>query len=231
LGYDRTGLEAYNFFTPVVSGVISVFGDDTILLDVSQIHRKLLDTLLNLQFDAEMRTLKGSTFEGIVSSEVRQHCKAVTFPIPDSLDLIKIGEIGPFAEADLYIAKGKFLFVVDCKAHCINNRYLKGEAEVVERRWRKVKEWLIKSDARAKMIAQNPVGGNYQIPLECEYIIPVVCSSMVEYISEDEAMTQLTESIPRICTIEELIEVIEKSDQLDFTHRPYALRIEHLNPA
>jgi len=231
---DRAALESYDLFSPPVPCALSLLENDIFLLDVSQIHQKLQGMMLNLQFDAKMRTSKGATFEMIVGAEVRRHCESISFPIPDSHDLLKFGQRARFAEADLYIAKGNLLFIVDCKAYCIDNRYLKGEPQVVQNRWKKIKKWLAESDARARLIAQNPVGANYKIPAECEYIIPVVCSSMAEYIWEDEGATQLTESIPRVCTIQELIEVIDDSQQLSLDRRPYAIAIEHpdvLRPA
>jgi len=224
---NSDALEHFDLFSPVVPCVLTPLDGDIILLDVSQIYRKLLDTMQNLQFDAKMRTSKGTTFEAIIGAEIRRHCEGITFPIPDSHHLFKFGATAPFAEADLYIAKGNLLFVVDCKAYCIDNRYLKGEPQVVRNRWRRVRAWLSESDTRARLIAQYPVGANYRIPSVCKYIIPVVCSSMAEYIWEDEAMTQLTESIPRVCTIQELIELIEESPGLGLERRPYAIQVAH----
>lgn len=228
---DHAALESYDLFSPPVSCVLSRVGDDSILLDVSQIHHKLQDMMFSLRFDRKMGNSKGAIFEAIVGSEIRKHCESVSFPIPDSQDLFKANDIGPFAEMDLYIAKGNLLFLVECKARCVDNHYLKGEPKAVQDRWGKVKSWLARIDKQAQLIAQNPVGANYRIPPECRYIIPIVCSSMTEYIWEDEVWTQLTESIPRVCTIQELMEVIDDSQQLSLGRRPYAIEIAHIGAA
>lgn len=224
---DHAELDAYDLFSRPVPCVLNLERDDRVLIDVTQIHKKVERIMLELQFDAKMRTSKGATFEVIVGSEIRRRCHSISFPIPGSHHLFKDGADSPFAEADLYIAKCNLLFIVDCKAYCIDKRYLKGEPHVVRNRWRKIRGLLSESDERAKKIAANPVGSNYRIPAECKYIIPVVCSSMAEYIWEDEPMTQLTDSIPRVCTVGELIEILNDENLADLSQRPYAIQIAH----
>lgn len=122
---------------------------------------------------------------------------AVSFPIPDSQELFANDSSVPFAEADVYVAKGEFLFLVDCKACGVSERYLKGNALHARRPWSKIREWLNESDMRALRIANEPAGANYPLDQSLKYLVPVVCSSIPEYFWDWGENLFLDPSTPR----------------------------------
>jgi hypothetical protein len=161
--YDPEDLKDFDFFASHSSAVVLPVGDK-VFLDVSQISAKIEQILANLPIDERMQHEKGAAFERVVSDFIRKCAiNGVSFPIADSQELFYKGANVPFAEADVYVAKGDTLFLIDCKACGVSRRYLKGEALDVRRRWHKVLTWLAESDARAAKVALHPTGANYAI--------------------------------------------------------------------
>jgi hypothetical protein len=226
LEHDAGALDQYDFFTWHSAGVLLPFGDMTVL-DLCQISQKFTQVVRSLQLGPEMRTVKGGTFETVVASQIEKYCRGISFPIPQSQELYREGSNNPFAEVDVYISKGDVLFLVDCKACCVSRRYLKGEPPQVAHRWAKVQDWIRESDRRARAIALRPIGDNYAIPDSCRCIVPIVCSSFPEYFFDLSEEMLLTESIPRVCTLPELLEVLNRCEALNLSQKPYAVAISH----
>jgi hypothetical protein len=223
--YDPEDLKDFDFFASHSSAVVLPVGDK-VFLDVSQISAKIEQILANLPIDERMQHEKGAAFERVVSDFIRKCAiNGVSFPIADSQELFYKGANVPFAEADVYVAKGDTLFLIDCKACGVSRRYLKGEALDVRRRWHKVLTWLAESDARAAKVALHPTGANYAIGSEIKYLVPIVCSSMPEYFWEWNDNLSLSRWIPRVCTVSELRAVLEDPSRLSLTSRPYAIPV------
>jgi hypothetical protein len=225
-GHDLEDLSDYDFFASHSSAVVLPVGE-VVFVDVSQIGAKIEQILGNLQIDERMQHEKGAAFERVVADYIRgASLDGIGFPIGDSQELFLKGANVPFAEADVYVAKGNILFVIDCKACGVSRRYLKGDALDVRRRWNKILTWLAESDTRVSKIAQQPTGANYSIGSEIKYLVPIVCSSMPEYFWEWNESLSLSECTPRVCTVSELRDVLERSASLNLESRPYTVAVQ-----
>ena len=92
-------------------------------------------------------------------------------------------------------------------------------------RWIKVRRWLAESDARALKIANAPKGKNYALGPHLKWIVPDrFCSSMSEYFWESDDLFLLTDTIPRVCTVQELLNVLGNAEEIAW-QKPYAVPI------
>lgn len=223
LEHEPLTTDDYDFFTWHSAGVLLKHGD-WVFVDVSQISHKVVQVLMRLNINEQYD--KGPAFERVVSACIRKRLgDTVSFPIPDSQELFANDSFGPFAEADVYVAKGEFLFLVECKACGVTERYLKGDVLHARWRWSKIRKWLNKSDKRARRIANEPAGANYSLDKSLKYLVPVVCSSMPEYFWDSGEDLFLDASTPRVCTVTELCEVIDRAEDLGLQDKPYAVPI------
>jgi len=224
LEHDAEALAEYDFFSIHSAGVL-LRTDKIAILDVSQIGHKIEQSLTQLAIDSEMQFEKGAAFERVVSDTLRKRLNDVTYPISDSQELFLDGAGVPFAEADVYVAKGDTLFLIDCKACGVSRGYLKGVSRPAHSRWIKVRRWLAESDARALKIANAPKGKNYALGPHLKWIVPIVCSAMSEYFWESDDLFLLTDTIPRVCTVEELLNVLGNAEKIAWQNKPYAFPI------
>jgi hypothetical protein len=85
---------------------------------------------------------------------------------------------------------------------------------------------IVKSDKRGALIAQNPISANYSIPTEVKNIVPIVCSSRVEFIWDTAATYFLREEIPRVCAAGELIKYLNEFDPEQLNNKPYVIPVK-----
>jgi hypothetical protein len=223
LEHEPIPADDYNFFAWHNAGILLSHGGWA-FVDVSQISHKVVQVLMRLNLDERMQYDKGVAFERVVSDYIRKRLgNTVSFPIPDSQELFAKNSTVPFAEADVYVAKGEFLFLIDCKACGVSERYLKGDALHVRRRWSKVLDWLKESDRRALRLANEPVGANYSLGKNLKYLVPIVCSSICEYFWDWGEGLFLDASTPRVCTLKELCTVIDRVEELQLQNKPYTV--------
>jgi len=118
----------------------------SVALDLTQVTSPLIQTVTSLQLSGEMGEIKGAKFEEYV---VREFANAgFDLPIRPDSELTGLDTRGAYAETDVCVAVGKFLFVIECKAWCVTRRYLAGDPVHIGQRWAEVQRWLRKSDAR-----------------------------------------------------------------------------------
>ncbi len=225
LEHDSDNLADYDFFSSHSAGVLLRAGE-AVFLDVSQIGHKIEQSLSQLNIDDKMQFEKGASFEKVVSDALRRNVDGVTYPIADSQELFLEGSGTPFAEADVYVAKGEILFIIDCKACGVSRGYLKGVTRPAQSRWAKVRRWLAESDARALKLANAPRGKNYALDPHIKVIIPIVCSSVTEYFWELDSQNLLTGTIPRVCTIGELTILLQEAEQVNWRTKPFAVPVK-----
>jgi hypothetical protein len=225
LEHDPDNLADYDFFSSHSAGVLLRAGEN-VILDVSQVGHKIEQSLSQLNIDEKMQFEKGASFEKVVSDALRRSVEGVTYPIADSQELFLEGSATPFAEADVYVLKGNTLFLIDCKACGVSRAYLKGVTQPALSRWTKVRRWLAESDARALKLANAPKGANYALDPQTRIIIPIVCSSVTEYFWELDSQNLLTGNTPRVCTVGELIGILEDAESVNWSGKPYAVPVK-----
>jgi hypothetical protein len=79
---------------------------------------------------------------------------------------------------------------------------------------------------RALKLANAPRGKNYALDPRIKIIIPIVCSSVTEYFWELDSQNLLTGITPRVCTVGELISLLEDAESVDWRTKPYAVPIK-----
>ncbi len=178
-------------------------------LDLSLAWISMLDFLTDLTIDSEMKRINGSQFEDYVTQTLAQTVPDLKYPIAPGLALKRIGEKDPFAQFDTYAQVDDMLFLIESKAYSITREYLKGTPQAVWGRWVLVEEWLRSSDTRAHKVAAARKGSNFAIPDDVKFVVPVVCSAFSEFIwSSDEQSYLEPGRIPRVCTLDELIDTM-----------------------
>lgn len=202
------------------------FDKEMVAIDVSVIQQALLNLLIDLEIDDEMRQIKGLDFEKYVARMLEEQVEQIAFPIKPGLKLKRVGENNPFAEVDVYAQIQDILLLIDCKAYSVTRDYLKGEARAIGNRWILVQEWLAETDKRAVRIVETRRGSNFEIPADVKYVIPIVCSAFTEFIwTKDPRFFLSGIEIPRVCTFPELISVLnQRVDMLKAA--PFVLRLE-----
>jgi len=183
------------------------------------------DLLLDLELDSEMRRIKGNSFEKTVAERIQKDVPGIELPMKPCLRLKRKGSRKIFAEADLYIASGPFLIIVDCKSYSVTREYLKGVNRAVGRRWELVQQWMRESDDRAKLIAEVTDPANYRIPPGTTHIIPLVCSAFPECIWGVDERWYLTSEIPLVCTYAELVHFVRDAGSMQLSDRSFAIPI------
>jgi hypothetical protein len=194
-------------------------------LDLSLTWISMLDFLTDLTIDSEMKRINGSQFEDYVTQTLAEAVPNLEYPIPPGLALKRIGEKDPFAQLDTYAQVDDMLFLVESKAYSITREYLKGSPQAVWGRWVLVDGWLRSSDTRAQKIVAALTGSNFSIPQDVKFVVPVICSAFSEFIWSDDQQFYLQPGrIPRVCTLDELIDVITVG-RASLRERPFTITL------
>ena len=117
---------------------------------------------------------------------------------------------GRKVECDLIILTGSTLFVVECKAHAKSPAFFRGDPSAVQQR----SSLLNKDFQQAKQAAfavefeMHQPGSRIPVARQVELC---VCTPSQEYLRPIDRFGWLAEGVPRICTPEELIGVLQKA--------------------
>jgi hypothetical protein len=128
-------------------------------------------------------------------------------------------------EVDISFCKDQVLFVLECKAFKVSTGFDRGQPKELETRRQKLEEALDKVETLANMLAKEPRGRNYTIPDGITHIISIVVSPFPEYVHQRSGRYFLTESIPRICTVEELTKFLNKFALSAYIDKQFVVRI------
>jgi hypothetical protein len=118
---------------------------------------------------------------------------------------------GPSRDIDIAIRFERCLLLVEIKSHSARRDLdFVGDPEDLRQRWLRIEGDLDQIDDTARALAAAPIGKNYVIPETVEFILSVVCSSYREWIPTDNPRFWMYEEMPRVCTPEELMELITR---------------------
>jgi hypothetical protein len=185
----------------------------------------MLDFLTDLTIDSEMKRINGSRFEDYVTQRLAETVPGLKYPIAPGLALKRTGERNPFARFDTYAQIDDMLFLIESKAYSITREYLKGTPQAVWGRWILIEEWLRSADTRANRIVATHTGSNFSIPQDVRFVVPVICSAFSEFFwSSDEQFYLQPGRIPRVCTIEELIDTMTVT-RASLQQRPFTIAL------
>lgn len=189
------------------------------------IEKKATDQIKNKQFERDLEKLLSSQY-GV---------PRFAFPSGYKLEDSK----GQFAEVDVSPIIDKCLIWVECKTGTYSPEVHRGEHRAVRNRWAKIAtdddSWLNQAERAARQAARRKAWANGRLPEQIEWILPVVCSSTVEYIAEPARRYFLSaespQVIPRICTPEELGEFLREWDWDKIRHKPFLVPVPREAPA
>lgn len=146
---------------------------------------------------------KGTNFETVVAARVRA---AGLEPWLESREVHH--QDGAEREIDLGVVSGDTLFVVECKARVRGNRIDRGDWSGRLNRQDTLLEDLEQARTLAEFLREEPRGADYQLPNGVTRFEPVLCTPGPEFIWSHAPELWLTETIPRICTPDELVLVL-----------------------
>lgn len=127
--------------------------------------------------------------------KVKKHIQS---EVDDIIFLPQGSEIVKKSFVDLIMIKRGKAFCVECKAYEKSVKYLKGDIESFNNRNSKIKkavEQAIRNCNKARKTGLNQ---------DCDSIDWIVCTTSQEFLNPIDKYGMLTETIPKVCTLEEL---------------------------
>ena len=180
-------------------------------LQIVGIFRDWIDSVseLGTPKKSEIGSMRGILFEQELRNYLEKELAGIVTFWPKGTSMI-IGKNGAKHQIDIGLIKDNTFFLIEAKIKLINSDYITGEKTKEDYLWRKAKEWLNQVDSCATIINRRTKSEyNQTLPKEIKYIVPIVCTPIVFFIREIDKKYFLTDSIPRICTPRELVEIIK----------------------
>lgn len=179
-------------------------------VDISYYLSMVPEILRDIQLSPESKQLKGLTYEEKLAKIIKDYCE-LEYLFEPGKKLRLNGK--DFAEIDLSYIIGDVGFLIECKGYSQTIELQLGEGKAVEYRWQDIVDWRIKLKDKVSIIVENPKGDNYEVPKKVKKIIPIICTSSVEFLFEVESF--LDKNTPDVCTPFELIEYLSRFDPSD----------------
>ena len=188
--------------------------DDRVLLDLAAMTDCLSDLFRAVGFNAtDPGSIKGKTFE----AEVIRQATEAGFVTWECGRILKLDD-DTVREIDASFVVGTTLFVVECKARSQNARVERGEYAAVKARWETLRDkHLGQAETLKNFLEANRTGRNFEIPDSVTTIEHCVCTPAAEWIPSRDPALWFTDEIPRICTPDELIQILSDADQVQRT--------------
>jgi len=120
-----------------------------------------------------------------------------------------IGSGNEKKEADLLVHSGSSLFSIECKAFRKSRNFFRGDSSEISYRRNRIKKAVQQSKETVAVIQNALKFGNERLPA-VESVEAVVCTPTQEYLIPFDEYGMLTDNIPRVCTPEELIQVLNR---------------------
>jgi hypothetical protein len=172
------------------------YAEDRLFIDYCWIP----EFLYNLFFGVTPtdQNFKGDALEEIVrqdgSALPTGPCKAVS---------------GEERQIDAAFALDNVLVIAECKAFARSFGVDLGDSRAIGYRNERIQEALKEVDSKARWLASNPRGTNYDIT-KFKVILPIAITPFVEYLSSLSPFYWLAEHLPRVMTPDELSDAMEK---------------------
>jgi hypothetical protein len=171
------------------------YGEDRVFVDYCWI----LDLLYNLFFDVVPadQNFKGDALEEIVrrgkSALPVRRCRSLS---------------GEERQVDAAFDLGSLLLIAECRVFARSFGVDLGDSYAIRYRSDRIGTALREVDSKAKWLAGNPKGTNYDIS-RFDSILPVAVTPFVEYISSEVPFNWLEQGTPRVLTPGELRDLLE----------------------
>jgi len=114
-----------------------------------------------------------------------------------------IGGDGEKKQVDAAFAAGDRLVIIECRAFAQSLGFERGDPTAIAYRSKRIDQALTDVDAKAKWLAQRPVGRNYDIS-RFKFIVPIAVTPFIEFIPSTASRYWLNDSVPRVLTPDEV---------------------------
>jgi hypothetical protein len=202
---------------PDLGGPHSLFlplNDDRFFIDYAWVQRVLYNLFFNIRVSDQ--NFKGDALEEIV------HRRRSVLPTGPCLALN-----GESRQVDAAFEVGDSLVIVECRAVARSFGVDRGDVRAIQFRTELVDRTLNDIDEKARWLAANPVGTNYDVR-KYKSIIPVGVTPFVEYMPSLDPFYWLNEKTPRVLTPFELKNALDDGT-LEATSGSAASRISVRN--
>ena len=133
---------------------------------------------------------------------------------PDSLvafDRITQSKNGERKQIDASFGIGNTLIIVECKAVGMSIGFNRGDPTSIRYRNERIDSALADIDEKARWLANNPIGTNYDIS-SFSAIVPLVVTPFVEYIPSIHSRNWLKDEMPRVLSPREFKQALENNE-------------------
>jgi hypothetical protein len=169
------------------------YGAGRLFVDYAWIGRRLYDLFLGVRIDDAAANYKADLLENAVRGLAQQY-------------RIRKCRLGGKVRADIdaAFAVGETLIVAECKAAGRPVSFDRGDATAIQHRTdRVVTPALQEVDRKARFLAENPVGDNYDVS-GFRTVLPIGVTPFVEFIPSLDTWWWLSPEVARVMTPEEL---------------------------
>jgi hypothetical protein len=198
-------------------------GDDSFIIDLLAIGEFIGGMLWKTQLSDTEKNIKGSQFEDELLQYVLEASPGVSKVFRPRQKLKLKGQLK--AEIDLSFARNSTCFLIDCKSYSVSVALFEGQRQAVLNRWNTNIDWVRDNDIRASFLADNPIGDNYRLPMDCLYVVPIVCTTYPEFLFDVSDHMLLSGNIPRVCTPKELTEFLDSFNESEVTSKSYTRKV------
>ncbi len=180
-------------------------------VDYAWMHRRLVDLFFGIRID-------DNNFKGEALEQITRLDQA---PLPHRP---LVAYDGTSKQIDGSFARGKRLFIAECRVWSRSIGFENGQPEAVRQRSEKIGTVLRDVDRKAEWLVRNPAGKEYDIT-GFEEIIPVAVNPFVEFIPSLSERYWLRPEVPRVLTPDELHTELSQSNEFIEYFNTY--RISH----
>jgi len=200
----------------------------------------LYEYLMAIFWEAEVGTgepdkdIKGPHFEEYLNKLISNYCELKFLGARKKVKDARTGR--QVTDIDLCYKLGDFLFMIECKARTVNQKFVRGDAKVTGNRWNDICDWLSKTDRVCRGLSEGslvtPVLSK-AIRLGATHIVPIVCVLSPQYLLDYGDEMVLMKSgyareyipIPRVCTPVELIFFLRNISSDELIKKQYVTEI------
>lgn len=120
-------------------------------------------------------------------------------------------------DVDIGLIVNNHLLILEIKAYAgRRDLLLVGNPECLSERWEnRIKPAIHQVDTLSERLSKEPEGKNFKIPREVKWVVPIVCGPFTEWIPSSDSKWWLYHDIPRVCTPNEVLEIITRIENGD----------------
>jgi hypothetical protein len=217
LQLTRLGLDALTWTEDAIASIslvdrlpfkLVIDAGDRLMVDYTALPEMFADLFRQIGFlGGESGNIKAANFEAAAASRARA---AGYEPWKESTEIHH--QDGAKREIDVGLIGGDTLYVVECKAYAQNPKIDRGDWAARLNRQGQLVKYFEQAKTLAGFIDAERTGRDYDVPAEVSRIEPILCTPGVEFIWSRDPDLWVTDVIPRICTVDELVALLEASE-------------------